>query len=153
MADIPVTITLDRSGLPGGLDPLVISGTFDGNALGLLSYQPPALVPRYGYAPDPADVDGSELISVAWEQTAIGFDWCREGSTETELQAAYAEVAAAIGQFSFPVTTQVSDAPAQVWTADRGTMNPSTREYSDLVDPGTVVYAVAIPVHPIAGSA
>lgn len=148
MTDPTLTITIDRTSL--SLSPLVLSGTVDGNALGVVSYQPPALQWRRGYMPDSADNHGSEVVSAAYQQAILGFDWVRDNdSTETQVQASRVEVAAALAQFSYTVTTQVSGAPAEVWSADPGDQVPSARTYSDLVYRNPV-YAVSIPVYPIA---
>lgn len=153
MTDPTLTISIDRSSLPGSLAPLVFSAALDATPLGIVGYQPPADVPRYAYAPSSADVDGAELVAVAWEHTNLGFDWVAdEAASEADVQTAYLEVRAALEQFSFPVTTQVDGAPAQVWTADRGGMNPSPRTYEDLLNHNPV-YSVTIPVQPIPGSA
>lgn len=153
MTDVPVTISIGRSSMPGSPAPLVFSATYDGTALGIVSYQPPADVPRYTYAPSGGSANGAELVEVAWEQTNLGWDWIAdEATTGADVQAAYLEVRAALEQFSFPVTTQVDGAPAQVWAADRGGMNPSPRTYEDLANRNPV-YSVTIPVYPTPGSA
>lgn len=144
------TITIDRTGLE--LDPLVFSARLDGTVLGLVNYQPPAMISRLGYMPDHPDVDGSELTSASWQKALLNFDWMADqATTETIVQAAYYEVLAAIAQFSFLVTTKVSDAPEQIWTADRGSMTPAGRTLIDtqFLRP---VYAVQIPVQPIPGA-
>lgn len=144
-----VTITIDRSSL--SLSDLTFVGS-GSSGYGLVSYQPPLMVARNTYAPSSRFTDGGELVGGAWEKTNIAFDWyALAASTETAVQAAFAAVVAAIGQFSFEVTTQVSGAPAQVWQADRGSMSPSQRTYVDLAN-HCPVYAVTIPVQPIPGS-
>jgi hypothetical protein len=150
MTDPTLMISIDRTSL--SLDPLVFSGSPDGTVLGVVSYQPPGLQRRITYAPDSADVDGSEAVASAWQQALLSFDWVRDGgATETQVQASYLEVAAALAQFSYPVTTQVSGAPAQVWAADSGSLAPAARTYVDLVNHNPV-YSVTIPVRPIPGS-
>lgn len=150
MTDPTLTISIDRAGL--SLAPLVFSGALDGTTLGIVGYQPPALQSRITYAPDSMDVHGSEAIAAAWQQAVLGFDWVRDDdATETQVQASYGEVAAAVGQFSYLVTTQVSGAPAQVWRADMGSVSPSARTYMDLVNHNPV-FAVTIPVYPIPGA-
>lgn len=148
MTDPTLTISIDRTSL--ALSALVLSATVDANPLGIVAYQPPAMQGRLAYMPDSVDVDGSEALGASWQQALLGFSWVRDnGSTETQVQASYAEVLAAIGQFEFTVTTQVSGAPAQVWSANRGSMFPAPRTYSDLTYRNPV-YAVTIPVYPIA---
>lgn len=148
MTDPTLTVSIDRTSL--SLAALVFSATLDANALGIVAYQPPSMQSRLAYMPDSFDVNGSEAIGASWQQAILGFDWVRDnGATETQVQASYAEVLAAIGQFAFPVTTQVSGAPAQVWSANRGSMSAAPRTYSDLTYRNPV-YAVTIPVYPIA---
>lgn len=147
MTDPTLTIAISRTSL--SLAPLSFSGALDGTTLGIVGYQPPAMQSRVVYMPDSADVDGSEAIAATWQQSLLSFDWVREGATETQVQASFAEVLAAVGQFSYTVTTTVSGAPAQVWSADRGSVVPSARTYVDL-EHRIPVYAVTIPVYPIA---
>jgi len=150
MTDPTLTISIDRTGL--SLGALAFSGALDGTTLGIVGYQPPALQSRVTYAPDSINIHGSEAIAASWQQAILGFDWVRDGdSTETEVQASYAEVAAAIAQFSYVVTTQVSGAPAQLWRADPGSIVPAARTYSDLTYRNPV-YAVTLPVYPIPGT-
>src|SRR5689334_732567 len=116
MTDPTLTITISRSG-----DDLVLSGSDDDNDFGVANFQPPAEVPRYGWMPDADSVNGSELLSESLEQGVLVFDWMADRvSSETEAAAAKAEVLAAIRQFEFTVTTQVSGATAEVWSANRG---------------------------------
>lgn len=152
MIDPSLTISITRLLLPGSLAPLQFAATPADETLGIFNYQPPSAIARNGYAPANRFRDGAELTSSAWEKTNLGLDWMAdEASSETEIQAAYAEVLAAIGQFTFEVTTQVSGAPAQVWRADRGSMSPAPRTYLDLANL-CPVYPVTIPVHPIPGA-
>lgn len=105
--------------------------------------------------PDSDNITGSELTSVADQATILGFDWFPVGAAnETAVQAAYAEVAAAIGQFRFTVTTQVGGATAQVWTADAGDIQLGGSDGRTYVDLNHLcpVYAVTIPVQPIPGA-
>jgi hypothetical protein len=153
VTDPTLTISIDRSGMPGALEPLVFSGAVDATPLGIYDYQEPARQMRVTYAPDSADIHGSEATGAALQQAVLGWDWAADHATsETDVQAAYDEVAAAISQFSYLVTTQVSGAPARVWSADPGSLIPSPRDYSDLSDPTTHVYSVSLPVFPIPGS-
>ena len=144
------TITVSRTSL--SLSPLIFSGTLDANVLGVVGYQPPALQWRLGYMPDSADVHGSEPVSAAYQQSILGWDWVRDGATtETQLQASRVEVAAALAQFSYTITTQISGAPAEAWQAESGNQVPSARTYVDLAHLSQV-FAVTVPVYPIPGS-
>lgn len=145
-----LTITIDRTSL--SLSPLVISGSLDANELGIVNFRPPPRQARTTYAPDSVDLDGSEPIATAWQQSLLNFDWMPDqAASETDVQASYVEVCAALAQFSYAVTTQVSGAPAEVWTAERGSITPPQRDYVDLAYLRPV-YAVTIPVRPIPGS-
>jgi hypothetical protein len=148
MTDPTLTIIVSRTLL--GLDPLEFSARLDGTTLGIVQFQPPASQSRNTYMPDSVDVTGSELIGSSEQQAIIGWDWVREiGSTETQVQASRLEVRAAIRQFAFTVTTQISGAPAEVWSADPGSQVPSARDYTNLANRNPV-FAVTIPVYPIA---
>lgn len=142
-----LTITISRTSL--SLSPLVLSGSIDANELGIVNYQPPARLANNTYAPDSVDVDGSEPIASSWQQSLLNFDWMPDQATsETEVQTSYADVVAALGQFSYTVTTQVSGAPAEVWSANRGSVTPPPRDYVDMAFLRPV-YAVTIPVYPV----
>lgn len=148
MTDPTLTISVSRTSL--SLSPLVFSASLDGTALGIVGYQPPGRLARVTYAPDSVDVDGSEPIAASWQQAILGWDWISDlAASETVMQASYATVCAAIGQFSYTVTTQVSGAPAEVWKADRGSINRSPRTYIDLSHPTAVMHAITIPVYPV----
>jgi hypothetical protein len=148
MIDPTLTITVSRTSL--SLPDLVFSGSLDGTTLGIVGYQPPSLLWRRNYMPDSADNHGSELISAAYQQAILGWDWVRDGgATETQVQASRDEVAEALAQFAYTVTTQVSGAPAEVWSAEPGDQVPSARTYVDLVH-ANPVYAITLPVYPIA---
>lgn len=145
-------IKIYRDTLPGDLDPLEFSARLDGRDLGIVTYQPPAMLPDYGYMVNHPDVDGSELTSVRWQQALLNFDWLRvTATTEAEIRAAYAEVLEAIAPIRFRVGTIVNDAEEEIWIADRGAMTPGPR---DLVSTRYLcpVYSVAIPVNPIPGA-
>lgn len=151
--DAPLTISIDRSGMDGAPAPLVFSATLDGTALGIFEFQRPGLQMAVTYAPDSASRHGSVKRAAKYQQAILGWDWAADlAADETTVQAAYAEVAAAIAQFAYTVTTQVSDAPAEVWSADPGTLVPSSRSYLDLANPDQAMFSVSIPVYPIPGS-
>jgi hypothetical protein len=150
MTDPTLTITVDRTSL--SLSALVFSASLDANALGIVGYQPPALQQRIAYAPDSVNIHGSEAIAASYQQAVLGWDWIRDGATEAQVQTSFDEVADALAQFSFTITTQVSGATAQVWSADPGSMTPAARSYVDLVNPGIQVFSASVPVYPIAGA-
>lgn len=148
-----VTVSIDRTGL--SLGALTFTGTKSGATRGIVNYVPPALISRIAYMPDSDSVHGSEATAASWQQAILGFDWVPvDAASETVVQAAYLEVAAAVGQFSYTVTTQVGGAPAQVWRADAGSIQlggSSGRTYVDLAN-RVPVYAVTIPVYPLPGA-
>lgn len=152
MIDPTLTITVSRLLLPGPPAALVFSGKKGDVPLVITGYVPPSREARVTYAPDSVDVHGSVPIAAAWQQSIIGWDWAADGLTsESDVQAAYDEVAAALGQFTYTVTTQVSGAPAQAWKADMGSITPVPRTFANLANLNPE-YAVTIPVYPIAGS-
>lgn len=147
------TISIDRSSLT--LSALQISGSRDGTELGLVRYIPPARIPRIAYQPDTGGIHGSEATQWSWQQAILGFDWVPDtAESETEIQAAYYEMLAAITQFKYEVTTQVSGAPAEVWLADPGAITLGGSDGRTYVDLNFLrpVYAVTIPVYPIPGA-
>lgn len=144
-----LTITISQTG-----DDLVLSGTPNVGDLGVTRYSPPALQSRLVYMPDSASVDGSEATAASWQQALLTFDWVPDTATdEGDVAASYADVVAAIAQFEFTVTTQVSDAAAEVWSANRGSivLAGGSRDYTSLVNKNPV-YTVTIPVYPIPGA-
>lgn len=145
-------ITTDRSGMPGSLSPLVLHGSADGSGRRIVAYSPPALQSRITWMPDSIDVEGSEAIATTWQQSMLGFSVKIEATTETLVQSTYAEMVAAWSQFSFTITTQLSGAPAQVWSANRGSIqlaDSTGRTFADVHNLNPV-YAITIPVYPIA---
>lgn len=146
---ISLTVTIDRSSL--GKADLVISAGQD-TTIGLARYSPPDTVARVTYMPDNPNIDGSEAIGASWQQAMLGFNALFDQATsEADIASGVAELCEAVGQFSYLVTTQVGNAPAEKWSADRGSVtlaNSDGRAFEDLLhlDP---VYSVTIPVYPI----
>lgn len=153
LADIPVTVTIDRTSLSKAA--LVISGANDGTTLGLTACQPPSKVARITYAPDHPDMDGSVALSATWQQALLGFNVVTDQAPdEATVAAQIAELTEALSQFGYLVTTQVGNAPAEVWSAQRGSIalaSSDGRAFSDLRDHNPV-YSVTIPVYPIPGA-
>lgn len=146
-------ITIDRTSLT--LDPLVLSADADGTPLGVTGFAPPGKVARITYAPDHPDMDGSVALSATWQQALLGFNVVTDQAPdEATVAAQIAELTAALSQFSYLVTTQVGNAPAEVWSAQRGSIalaSSDGRAFMDLRDHNPV-YSVTIPVYPIPGS-
>jgi len=151
MTEPTTLITISRTAL--SLSDLVLSGTLaDANGFGIVRYFPPGRQSRVLYAPDSADVHGSEAVAWSLQQAMLGFDWMPVGAaSETAVQTARNAMEAAISQFSFQVTTQVSGAPAEAWKADPGSMTLGGSDGRTYVDMKyrVPVYAVTIPVYPI----
>lgn len=146
-----VTISIDRTSL--SLSALAFSGSLSGGTTrGIIKYIPPAKIQRRVYATDSSSVNGSELLTKAKQQAILGFDWYPIGAAnETAVQAAFAEVEAALDQFEFEVTTQISGAPAQVWSADAGDIQLGGSDGRTYVDLNHLcpIYSVSIPVYPV----
>src|SRR5690349_17328362 len=126
------TLTITISHSPSNL---VLSGTPGTGNYGVTRYAPPALQQRIGYMPTAGDIHGDEATSQSWQQSLLSFDWCPDTATnEAGVATAYADVVAAISQFSFTVTTKVSDASAEVWAANGGSiaLAGTSRDYPDL---------------------
>lgn len=116
-------ITIGRAAL--GKAPLVLSGVEDSNAIGVTGYTEPAQSPRVTYAPESPHENGSIPLAVSWQQTIVGFDVCTtQAATEAEMRALVRELREAVGQFTFPVTVQADDAPAETWACHAGSVTP-----------------------------
>lgn len=153
MIDPTLTISIDRSGMSGSPAPLVLAGDLSEDLV-VVTFAPPAKIWQYGYAPGSADIHGSELTSAALVQALLGFSFYPLTDSETAMRAAQAEVEAALAQFRYAVTTQISGAPAEVWTCDPGSVqlvDSSGRTYADLANTHPK-FSVSIPVYPIPGS-
>lgn len=149
MIDPTLTISISRTEL--SLAPLAFSASLDGTVLGVVDYTPPDFRMRNVYASSDT-FHGAERTASSLEQSSILFRWIRVGATtEAQIQTSRNEVATALRQFSYKVTTQVSGAPAEVWDADPGTLLGGSRNLVSLKHL-VPVYAVEIPVYPIPGS-
>lgn len=141
-------ITIGRTSL--GKVPLVLSGVDDANPIGITDYTEPAEVPRVAYAPDSNYVHGSMPLSVALQQTIVGFAVCTTAAaTESASRALIAELREAVRQFSFTVTVEVDDAPAETWTCHAGSVTPvGSRTTANLRDHDPE-WSVTIPAQPV----
>lgn len=153
MADPTLTITIDRTGMAGDPDPLVlVSNRADGTSntvLGCAGFQEPAKQVRRRVAPPSDYMHGDVVLGWSWQQSLLSFEVLPVEATEAEAKAALAELEAAITRLQFAVTTVVGDAPGLVWTCDAGEAIPTAaRSYMDLrlVQPK---WAVSIPCHPV----
>lgn len=152
--DPTLTITIDRSGMPGALTDLVLSARLDGADFGITSYSPPDFESQNTYAADSPYTHGSEVAASKIAQGFLTFAWVPVSATTTaEVQVARDEIKAAIRQFSFLVTTKEGLAPAEVWAADPGSQRLAGGSLTRMVIKHLVpVYVVTIPVYPIPGA-
>lgn len=150
MADVPITVSISRASLPGSPAPLVLSGTEDGTLWGIVGFRTPGRVRRYAWLPDSPDVDGSVLVSSSLQQGLLSVAVAPDVTSESALQTALGDLYAALGQWSYTVTTTAGGAPAQAWSANPGSIElaEDTRDIDDLAD-SDPVYAITIPVYPI----
>lgn len=140
-------ITIGRTSL--GKVPLVLSGVEDGTELGVTGYTEPAESARVTYAPDSPHENGSVPLSVAWEQTILGFEVCTtDAATESAMRALIAELREALRQFTFPVTVQIGDAPAETWTCHPGSVTPVGGRTTVDLEHHDPVWSVVIPAQP-----
>lgn len=107
----------------------------------------PGVAWRRTYAPDSADVHGSELIAIAREQSSLPLVIEVLAETASALDDACADLEEALSQFAYTVT-QTVDGVTRVWSADPADW--STGGY----DSGEVAahmarYVITIPVYPI----
>lgn len=143
-------VTIDRSGL--SLPDLVLSGSDDGNDLGVVNFTRPGEQMRYTQMPDSESVHGTEITGAALQQGILSFEYVIDrAADEAEVQSFRRMVSAAVQQFQFAVTTQEGNAEAEVWSANAGSVAPLTRTYMDLTSHNPVL-AVQIPVYPIPGA-
>lgn len=137
--------------MAGSPAPLVLSGMEDGTTWGLASLRVPGRIARVAYYPDHPEVSGSKARAAALQQGILSFAAFPDVTSEAAQQAAFAELAAAIGRFSYTLTTTVAGAAGQVWSCDWGSIeleDSSGRTFEDLAD-SKPLYVVSIPVYPI----
>lgn len=149
-----LTITIDRTGMAGSPDPLVLVGdrsdVASNSVLGVSGYREPARQMRRRTAPPSDFSHGDVTLGWSWQQSILPFDvTAMPGSSETQVKAAIAELEAAIARLQFEVTVVVGDAPGLVYVCDAGEAIPTgDRSYADLraVRPS---WSVSIPCHPV----
>lgn len=112
----------------------------------------PEITPRNTYAPDSRYINGSELVAVTREQSALPLEVLVQADSAVTLHNAIAALDDAIWQFTYTVTITVGGV-AQVWTCSPGVLNT----VSGTVDHGhadqhMAVVALALPCHPIPGA-
>lgn len=152
-----LTITIDRTGMVGDPDPLVLvsdrTDAASNIALGCSGFQEPARRMRRRIAPPSDFTHGNVTLGWSWDQALLSFDVMPFDATEAQAKAALAELEAAIARLQFNVTVEVGDAPGLVYLCDAGEAVPvSGRSLVDLryVRPK---WSVEIPCYPIAEEA
>lgn len=148
MIDPTLTISIDRTAL--SLSALVCSGKRDGSPLLLTDYAEPAMQARVGTSPDSEWVHGSQALSWAWQQTILSFSVMADASTEAAARAVIAELRAAVTQgLNYSVTVSVSDADAETWRCQPGSVTPAgSRSLADMRRPVNV-WNVTLPCYPV----
>lgn len=146
-----LTISIDRTGMVGDPDPLVLlaqDGASD-TVLFVTGYAEPAKQVRNRFAP-PSDFSHGEVpLGWSWQQSLLLFEVTPFEATETEGKVAIVELEAAISRLSFVVTVTVGDADPYAWTCTAGSITPTTaRSYMDLTH-SNPSWAVSIPCHPV----
>jgi hypothetical protein len=144
-----VSVSLDRSNLPGAPAPLVIPGSApagDGLFLILGGLFEPQFDVRYTYAPDSAYVAGSQLLTAVLAASTLPVGVGAKASSTAALAALQAELAAATYQFAYTVTLTV-DGVARSW--DAGPSWPAWGELTSwVVDAYMARGNVVIPINP-----
>lgn len=142
-----LTISISRTSL--SLAALALSAANDATALGVVSYTEPAVEQDIEWAPDSKYVHGSVALSSKYGHSMLNFDaGTNLAATETDSRALFAELKAALNQFTYTVTVTVDGATAEVWTCQPGSLGAVSRSYEDLRS-HSVVRPVSIPCHPV----
>lgn len=145
-----LTISIDRTGMVGDPDPLVMTGHAEPTRfLSVSDYQEPAIQPRILDAPT-GDGHGDMPLGWSWQESILGFNaFYEEATSESEMRSRIAELTAAISRLTYQTTVTVSDADPETWTCRPGAIVPlggRTRSDMRLFNP---VWSVAIRVHPV----
>lgn len=150
---MPLTISIDRTGMVGAPAPLVlVSNSADpasNTVLGCSGFREPARRMRRRVAPPSDFTHGDVVLGFAYDQALLVFDVMPFGASEADAKAALAELEAAIARLQFEVTVTVGDAPGAVYLCDAGEAVPTNdRTYVDLkfVQPK---WSIEIPCYPI----
>lgn len=146
-----LAISIDRTGMVGDPEPLVLLGHKGSSdtVLGITGYRDPAKQVRVAYAPPSRFAHGEVPLGWSWQQSQLLFDVVPFGATETTGKAAIAELEAAITRLSFEVTVTVNGAPAETWTCTAGEVVPvRERSFVDLRY-SNPAWSVSLPCHPV----
>jgi hypothetical protein len=141
------SLSIDRTGL--SLSALVFTGA-DGDTRGLVELGEPARLGRVTYAAPSPWLHGSQSIAGVWEHTNLNAMVRLEAASAAALQTLKDELVAAVGQFSYTVTTTVNGV-VKAWAADMGSVSLAGDSLSyENLRRNVEVYRVTIPVYPIA---
>lgn len=146
-----LTISIDRTGMVGDPDPLVLIAHDDEGetVLGVTGYSEPARQVRNRYAPPSDFAHGQVPLGFTYQQSLLTFEVVPFDATETQGKAAVLELEAAVARLSYEVTVTVNGAPTYTWTCTAGSVLPvGARSYVDLkyANPS---WAVSLPCHPV----
>lgn len=131
------------------LDGLTFSAAPGASALGIVSYDEPALEVAVRYAPDSDVHHGSVPLAMRWQQTALNFELvATKDSTEDQRREAWAALAAKLLSLNYSTVVTVSDAPAETWTCHGGSLSAGGRTLTNLKYHGPV-RSVSIPCYPV----
>lgn len=144
-----VTVSIDRSSLPGALSPLVIADDGATYQIGQDGLGRPARSWRTTNMPDSADVHGSEPIAAVLEQTSIPLEVIVKAASSAALNTAVEALFDALSQFTYKVTVTV-DGVAKTWSASPAPIAPKAPTGPSQVAQFFEVFTVTVPVYPIA---
>lgn len=132
------------------LSALVLTGHDDPTrALSIASYREPAMQPRITYAPS-GDEHGDTPLSWSYQEIVHSFNVFDEGSdSEATTRAKIAELTAALGRLTFPMTITVDDADPETWVCRAGAVTPVDDRNSTDLQTHEALWAVVIPAYPI----
>ena len=131
------------------LDGLAFSAEPGATALGIVSYDEPALEVSVRYAADSDVHHGSTPLAIRWQQTALNFELvAARTATETQIRQAWAALAAKLLQIGYETVVSVSDAPDETWDCHGGGIGSGARTLTNLKYHGPV-RSVSIPCYPI----
>lgn len=143
-----LTISIDRTGMPGDPNPLVFTAIDDPDRpLGINDYVQPATQSQIVAIRDD-HLHGEKPLRWSYGQAMLQWNTFPVAATETVAQALLVEIRAALGRLRYEITTQVSGAPAETWTSYAGSVVPTGRTLENLThhDP---IWAITVPCHPI----
>lgn len=131
------------------LDGLVFSASPGVSALGIVSYEEPAMEVSVRYAADSDVHHGSVPLAIRWQQTALNFElMALKDATETQQRAAWAALTAKLLQIDYETVVSVSDAPDETWACHGGSVSSGGRTLVNMKYYGPI-RSVSIPCYPL----